>query len=167
MGVLYLSRNTIHLAEDSSEEGTLSATDGSDDSSQATLLDGDVDIMDECLRFLRVLVIGRGTNIIFLGPLERSTGDTNGIGVDRVSIRGNWESLGSHQEGIDTTPGSSSDCTCTEEWVGGGVSKQKQKVCNIPEELGKSDQRLDQHGEEGDGREDTSGSDRTLILTKQ
>ena len=166
MGVLYLSRNTIHLAENGSEEGTLSATDGSDDSSQATLLDGHVDIMNKRLRFLSVLVISRGKSIVFLGPLERSAGDTNGIGVDRVSIRGNWESLGSHQEGIDTAPGSSSDCTSTEEWIEGGVSKQK-KLCNIPEELRKSNQRLDQHGEEGDGREDTSGSDRTLILTKQ
>ena len=128
MGVLYLSRNTIHLAEDGSEEGTFSATDGSDDSSQATLLGGHVDTMDECLRFLGVLVIGRDGGIVFLGPLERSAGDTNGIGVDRVSIRGNWESLGSHQEGIDTAPGSSSDCTCTEERIEGGISKQKTKT---------------------------------------
>ena len=38
---------------------------------------------------------------------------------------------------------------------------------NIPEELGKGNQRLNQHGEEGDGGEDTRSSDSTLLLTKQ
>ena len=164
--MLYLSRNALHLAEDGREEGALSTTDGSNNGGQATLLDGHVEIMDECLRFLSVLVISRSRSTVLLGPLERSTGDTDGVCVDRVGIRGNWDSLGSHQEGIDTAPGSSSDGTCTEGRIE-DVTLKTITVYNIPEELGESDQRLNQHGEEGDGGEDTSGSDRTLILTEQ
>ena len=40
-------------------------------------------------------------------------------------------------------------------------------MSGIPQELGESDQRLNQHGEERDGGEDTSGSDCTLVLTEQ
>ena len=40
-------------------------------------------------------------------------------------------------------------------------------VRDIPEELRESDQRFDQHGEEGDGGEDTSSCDFTLVLTEQ
>lgn len=40
-------------------------------------------------------------------------------------------------------------------------------MTNIPEELGESDQRLNQHGEEGNSGEDTSSSDSILVLTKQ
>lgn len=40
-------------------------------------------------------------------------------------------------------------------------------MSDIPEELGESDERLDQHGEEGQGGEDTSCGDRTLVLAKQ
>ena len=136
MGKFYLSRNAIRFTEDGSEERAFSTTDGTDNGGQATLLDGHVDIVYECLGFLGILIISR--NVVLLGPLERSTGDTDGICVDRVGIRGNWDSLGSNQEGIDTAPGSSSDGTCTEGWIEDAVLKTK-TVCNIPEELGKSD----------------------------
>lgn len=40
-------------------------------------------------------------------------------------------------------------------------------AANIPEELREGDQRFNQHGEEGDGGEDTRSSDSTLVLTEQ
>ena len=114
MSVLYLSGNAVHFTEDSREEGALSTTDGSDNGGQATLLDGHVDIVDEGLGFLSILS-GRsgGRGIVLLGPFERSVGDANGIGIDRVGIRGNWGSLRGHQEGVDAAPGSSSDSAGT------------------------------------------------------
>ena len=121
----HLSRNTLHLAEDSGEERALSTTDGPDNGSQATLLDRHVDIVDKCLGFLSVLIIRSIRSILLLGPLERSTRDADGIGIDRVSIRGNWNSLGSHQKGVDTAPGSSSDGTCTKEQTEEAASKEK------------------------------------------
>ena len=109
--VLYLSRNAVHLAEDSREERALSTSNGSDNSGQATLLDGHIDVVDESLGLLSVLVRRRG--IILLGPFERSIGDTDGIGVDLMGVRGNLDSLRSHQECVDATPGSSGDGACT------------------------------------------------------
>lgn len=111
--MLYLPRNAVHLTEDSSEEGALSTTDGSDNGGQATLLDGHVDIMDEGLGFLSVLTNSRSRSVVLLGPLERSVRDTDGVGVDWVDIRGNWGGFRSHQEGVDATPGSSSDGAST------------------------------------------------------
>ena len=167
MHVLCLSGDAVHFPEDSREEGALSTTNGSDDGGQATLLDGHVDIVDESLGLLSVLVgsRSRSRSIVLLSPLERSVGDTDGIGVDWVGIRGNWDSLRSHQEGVYTAPGSSGDGTCTK-WQAENVAFRK-TVRDIPEELGKCDQRLNQHGEEGDGGEDTSSGDFTLVLAEQ
>lgn len=89
MSALYLSREAVHLAEDSSEERAFSTTDGSNNGGQATLLDGHVDIMDEGLGFLSVLVTCRSRSIVLLGPLERSVRDADGVGVGWVDIRGN------------------------------------------------------------------------------
>ena len=104
VNTLYLSRNAVHLAEDSREERALSTTNRSDNGGQATLLNGHVDAVDESLWFLGALVSSRSRSVILLSPLERPVGDTYGIGVDWVGIGGNWGSLGSHQEGVDATP---------------------------------------------------------------
>jgi len=108
----HLSRNAIHFAEDGREEGALSTTNGSDDGGQATLLDGHVDAVDESVGLLRGLV-GGSRSVVPLSPLERSVGDTDGIGVDWVGIRGDWDSLRSRQEGVDAAPGSSGDSAST------------------------------------------------------
>ena len=110
---LYLSRNTLHLAEDSSEKGALPTTDGTYDCGQATLLDGHVDIMDECLGFFGTLIGSRNMSVLLLDPLERSAGYTDRIGIDRVGVKRNWGSFGSHQEGVDAAPGRGCDCTRT------------------------------------------------------
>jgi len=109
MNTLHLSRDGVHLAEDRREEGALSTTNGSDNGSQATLLDGHVDVVDKSLGLLGVLVGSKSRGIVLLGPLERSIGDTDWIGVDWMDIRGNWNSLRGHQEGVDAAPGSSGD----------------------------------------------------------
>ena len=108
INALHLPRNAIHLAEDGRDKGTLSTTNGSDDGSQATFLDGHADAMDESFGLLRVLVVG-SRSIVLPSPLERSIGDTDGISVDWMGIGGDWDSLKSHHEGVDATPGSSGD----------------------------------------------------------
>lgn len=60
----YSSGNAFHLAEYGRQHGTLATSDISDDSSQATLLDGQVDAMNES----GGLLIGLGS--ILFGPSE-------------------------------------------------------------------------------------------------
>ena len=113
----YLSRDAVHLAEDGREKRALSATDGSDNCGQATLLDGQVDVVYEGHGLLGAFVNGRSRCVVLLGPLERPVGDTNGIGIDWVGIRGNRGSLRSHQERVDAAPGSRSNGTSAERQI--------------------------------------------------
>ena len=69
--------------------------------------------MDENTGLLSVLISGT-RSVVLLSPLERSIGDTDGVGIDWVGVRGNRDSLRSHQEGVDPPPGSSCDGASTE-----------------------------------------------------
>jgi len=112
INALHHSRYAIHFAEDGGEEGAFSTTNWSDNSGQAALLDGHVNVIEENPELLSVL-ISRTRSVAFCSPLERSIGDTDGVGIDWVGIGRNWDSLRSHQEGVGAAPGSSGDGAST------------------------------------------------------
>jgi hypothetical protein len=74
-------------------------------------------LMHESVGFLGVLISDGSRSVILLGPFKRSVGDADGVSVDGVDIRGNRDGLGSHQEAIDTAPGSSGDGTSTRDRI--------------------------------------------------